>query len=96
MKSIIKKSLEAVSIEALVSMRTYDLLDRIEFLEKEIYPKEKGYVRGVLAPTFTSKMENPPQPLPEVIRQKIFFFGIKNALLMKLMPYGLQRHSMKQ
>ena len=68
MKSIIKKSLEAISIEALVSRRTYDLLDRIEFLEKEIYPKEKGYVRGVLAPTFTSKMENPPQPLPEAVR----------------------------
>ena len=68
MKSIIKKSLEALSIEAIVSRRTYDLLDRIEFLEKEIYPKEKGYVRGVLAPTFSSKMENPPQPLPEAER----------------------------
>ena len=68
MKSIIKKSLEAASIEALVSRRTYDLFDRIEFLEKEIYPKEKGYVRGVLAPTFTSKMESSPQPLPEAVR----------------------------
>ena len=68
MKSIVKKSLEALSIEAIVSRRTYDLLDRIEFLEKEIYPKEKGYVRGVLAPTFTSKMENSPTPLPEAVR----------------------------
>jgi len=68
MKSIIKKSLEAISIEALVSRRTYDLFDRIEFLEKEIYPKEKGYVRGVLAPNFTSKMENSPKPLPEAVR----------------------------
>ena len=34
MKSIIKKSLEATSIEALVSRRTYDLFDRIDFLEK--------------------------------------------------------------
>ena len=68
MKSIIKKSLEATNIEALVSRRTYDLLDRIEFLEKEIYPKENGYVRGVLAPTFTSAMETSPQPLPEAVR----------------------------
>ena len=68
MKSIIKKSLEAINIEALVSRRTYDLFDRIEFLEKEIYPKEKGYVRGVLAPTFSSKMENAPKPLPEAVR----------------------------
>jgi len=68
MKSIIKKSLEATSIEALVSRRTYDLFDRIKFLEKEIYPKEKGYVRGVLAPSFTSTIENTPQPLPEAVR----------------------------
>jgi len=68
MKSIIKKSLEAASIEALVSRRTYELFDRIEFLEKKIYPKEKGYVRGVLAPTFTSTMDNEPKPLPEAVR----------------------------
>ena len=68
MKSIIKKSLEATNIESLISRRTYNLFDRIEFLEKEIYPKEKGYVRGVLAPTYTSKIENSPQPLPEAVR----------------------------
>lgn len=68
MKSIIKKSLEATNIEALVSRRTYNLFDRIEFLEKDIYPKEKGYVRGVLAPTFTSTMESSPTPLPEAVR----------------------------
>jgi len=68
MKSIIKKSLEATKIEALVSRRTFNLFDRIEFLEKEIYPKEKGYVRGVLAPSFTSTMENSPKPLPEEVR----------------------------
>ena len=62
MKSIIKKSLEDANIEALITRRTYDLFDRIEFLEKEIYPKEKGYVRGVLAPTFTSKMKTPLNP----------------------------------
>ena len=43
-------------------------MDRIEFLENEIYPNEKGYVRGVLAPTFTSKMETSPKPLPEAVR----------------------------
>ena len=68
MKSIIKKSLESIEVEGLVSRRTYDLLDRIEFLEKEIYPKEKGYVRGVLAPIFKSNTEISPQPLPEAVR----------------------------
>ncbi len=68
MKSIIKKSIEKLGIEALVSRRTYELFDRIEFLEREIYPLENGYVRGVLAPTFTSKIENDATPLPEAVR----------------------------
>ena len=68
MKSIIKKSIENLGIEALVSRRTYELFDRIEFLEKEVYPQEKGYVRGVLAPTFTSSIANNPEPLPEAVR----------------------------
>ena len=68
MKSIIKKSIENIGIEALVSRRTYELFDRIEFLEQEIYPLENGYVRGVLAPTFTSAIANDPKPLPEAVR----------------------------
>ncbi|MDC3077847.1 Tab2/Atab2 family RNA-binding protein [Prochlorococcus sp. AH-716-O05] len=68
MKSIIKKSIENIGVEALVSRRTYELFDRIEFLEQEIYPLENGYVRGVLAPTFTSNILNDPKPLPEAVR----------------------------
>ena len=68
MKSIIKKSIENIGIEALVSRRTYELIDRIEYLEKEVYPLEKGYVQGVLAPTFTTKIYNDPKPLPEAVR----------------------------
>ncbi len=68
MKSIIKKSIENTGIEALVSRRTYELFERIEFLEKEVYPLENGYVRGVLAPTFTSSTLNDPKPLPEAVR----------------------------
>ena len=68
MKSIIKKSLENIKIEGLISRRTYSLFERIYFLEKEIYPKEKGYVNGVLAPTFTSQIINDPKPLPEAVR----------------------------
>ena len=34
MKSIIKKSIENLELEALVSRRTYELFDRINFLEK--------------------------------------------------------------
>jgi len=68
MKSIIKKSLENIKIEGLVSRRTYSLFERISFLEKEVYPNEKGYVNGVLAPTFTSQIINEAKPLPEAVR----------------------------
>ena len=68
MKSIITKSLTSLGIEALVSRRTYELFDRLKCLEQEIYPNEKGYVRGVLAPTFTSTLTNSPKPLPEAVR----------------------------
>ena len=68
MKSIIKKSLENLGIEALVSRRTYSLYERMRFLEKEIYPKEIGYVNGVLAPTLTSQIANQAKPLPEAVR----------------------------
>ena len=68
MKSIITKSIENVGIEALVSRRTYELFDRIEFLEREVYPLVNGYVRGVLAPAFTSGITNDPKPLPEAVR----------------------------
>ncbi len=68
MKSIIKKSLENLEIEGLISRRTYALFERIDFLEKKVYPNEKGYVNGVLAPTFTSQIINDPKPLPEAVR----------------------------
>ena len=68
MKSIIKKSLESLGIESLISRRTYELFDRIEFLEREVYPRENGYVQGVLAPTFSSSIANNPKPLPEAVR----------------------------
>ena len=68
MKSIIKKSIENLGLEPLVSRRTYELFDRIEFLEKEVYPLENGYVRGVLAPTFSSNIAIEVKPLPEAVR----------------------------
>ena len=68
MKSIINKSLKNIEIEGLVSRRTYSLFERINFLEKEVYPHELGYVKGVLAPTFTSAIVNDAKPLPEAVR----------------------------
>ena len=75
MKSIIKKSLENLELEALVSRRTYSLLERLNYLENEIYPKEKGFVKGVLAPNFTSQIANEAKPLPEAVRGESLTFS---------------------
>ncbi len=75
MKSIIKKSLENLSLEPLVSRRTYSLYERLNFLESDIYPQEKGYVKGVLAPSFTSQIANEPKPLPEAVRGESLTFS---------------------
>ncbi len=68
MKSIIKKSLENLELESLVSRRTYTLFERLDYFENDIYPKEKGFVKGVLAPNFTAQIANEPKPLPEAVR----------------------------
>ena len=75
MKSIIKKSLENLELEALVSRRTYSLFERINYFENNIYPKEKGFVKGVLAPNFTAQIANEPKPLPEAVRGESLAFS---------------------
>ena len=75
MKSIIKKSLENLELESLVSRRTYTLLERLNYLENDIYPKEKGFVKGVLAPNFTAQIANEPKPLPEAVRGESLTFS---------------------
>tara|TARA_Y100001970_G_C14249487_1_gene870743 strand:- start:3363 stop:4247 length:885 start_codon:yes stop_codon:yes gene_type:complete len=69
MKSMIKKAAENLDLEIKISRRTYSLYNWIDFLEKEVYPKEKGFVQGVLAPNSISiNSSYVPQPLPEAIR----------------------------
>ena len=75
MKSIIMKSLENLKLEALASRRTYTLFERLNYFENEIYPKEKGFVKGVLAPNFTAQIANEPKPLPEAVRGESLTFS---------------------
>jgi len=75
MKSIIKKSLENLELEPLVSRRTYTLFERLNYFENDIYPKEKGFVKGVLAPNFTAQIANDPKPLPEAVRGESLTFS---------------------
>jgi len=75
MKSIIIKSLENLELEALASRRTYTLFERLNYFESEIYPKEKGFVKGVLAPNFVAQIANEPKPLPEAVRGESLTFS---------------------
>ena len=75
MKSIIKKSLENLELEALASRRTYTLFERLSYFENHIYPKEKGFVKGVLAPNFAAQIANDPKPLPEAVRGESLTFS---------------------
>jgi len=75
MKSIISKSLENLELEGLVSRRTYSLFERLNYLENYLYPKEKGFVKGVLAPNFTAQIANEPKPLPEAVRGESLTFS---------------------
>ena len=75
MKSIIKKSLENLKLEALASRRTYTLFERLSYLENHIYPQEKGFVKGVLAPNFAAQIANEPKPLPEAVRGESLTFS---------------------
>ena len=91
MKSIIKKSLENLEIDALVSRRTYSLFEKMKFLEEEVYPKEKGYVNGILAPTFTSQIVNEPTPLPEAVRgDSLTISGITIGELKKAQSWPIE------
>ena len=75
MKSIIKKSLDNLELEALASRRTYTLFERLSYLENHIYPQEKGFVKGVLAPNFAAQIANEPKPLPEAVRGESLTFS---------------------
>ena len=67
MRTMIKRAASQLGLEVIASRRTYSLIEWISTREKEIYPKEKGYMKGPLAPP-PQELLNDPIPLPEAAR----------------------------
>ncbi len=68
MRSMITRAAEKYGIEVIASRRTYTLLDWIGEREREIYPREEGYIAGPLAPPTPVRITNQAIPLPEAVR----------------------------
>ena len=75
MKTMVKKAAEKNNIEIISSRRTYSLIEWINQREKDIYPKEKGYIAGPFAPTLTTPIINQLIPLPEEARGDSWSFA---------------------
>ena len=67
MRTMIKRAASQLELEVIPSRRTYNLIEWLEVREKELYPKEEGYMVGPLAPPIQEVL-NDPIPLPEAIR----------------------------
>ena len=67
MKTMVKRAASEIQLDVISSRRTYSLFEWIEQREREIYPLEKGYMNGPLAPP-VSPIINDPIPLPEAVR----------------------------
>ena len=75
MKTMISKAALKVGIEVIPSRRTFSLLDWLAQREKDIYPNQKGYIAGPLAPPPT-RILNQPEPLPEEVRGDAWSFAL--------------------
>ncbi len=74
MKTMVKRAAETLDLEVIASRRTYSLLEWLAEREKEVYPKEEGYLSGPLAPP-AKQMLAEPIPLPEAIRGDAWSFA---------------------
>ena len=74
MKTMIKRAAEQIGIELISSRRTYSLLEWIVERERNLYPKEKGYIGINLAPP-SNLIKNQAIPLPEEVRGDSWSFA---------------------
>jgi hypothetical protein len=64
---MVQRAATEQDIEVISSRRTFALLDWLEHREREVYPKEEGFMAGPLAPPPASVV-TPPIPLPEEVQ----------------------------
>ncbi len=74
MKTMIKRAADQIEIELISSRRTYSLIEWLNDREKNIYPKQKGYIGVNLAPP-SNPIQNQAIPLPEEVRGDSWSFA---------------------
>jgi hypothetical protein len=67
MRTMVQRAATDQDIEMISSRRTFALLDWLEQREREVYPKEEGFMAGPLAPP-PAPVVTPPIPLPEEVQ----------------------------
>ncbi len=74
MKTMVKKAAEKVGVDIVASRRTYSLLDWLAEREANLYPTQKGYMAGPIAPP-AARIVNQAVPLPEAVRGDAWSFA---------------------
>jgi len=74
MKTMIKRAADQTGIELISSRRTYSLLEWIIERERDLYPKETGYIGVDLSPP-SHPIRNQAIPLPEEVRGDSWSFA---------------------
>ena len=75
MKTMVKKAAEKVGLEVVASRRTYSLVDWLRERERDLYPKQEGYIGGGPTAPPPKGFQNQPIPLPEAVRGDAWSFA---------------------
>ena len=74
MKTMIKRAADQIGIDLISSRRTYSLFEWLIDRERNLYPKQKGYIGVNLAPP-SNPITNQAIPLPEEVRGDSWSFA---------------------
>ncbi len=67
MGTMVQRAAAELDLDVIASRRTYALLDWLIERNRDLYPKQKGYLAGPLAPT-PDPIPTPPVPLPDAVQ----------------------------
>ena len=82
MRTMVQRAATEQDIEVISSRRTFALLDWLEQREREVYPKEEGFMAGPLAPP-PAPVVAPPIPLPEEVQGDAWSWATLPAALLR-------------
>lgn len=84
MGTMVQRAASELNLDVIASRRTYTLLDWLFERNRELYPKQKGYLAGPLAPA-PEPIPTPPVPLPDAVQGDAWSWAS--------LPFGLMREA---